>query len=554
MQLSEVVATHRRVAEAAGRGEKADLLAELLGRAPEGELPVLVGLLSGRPRQGRVGVGPSLLRSIGDPTDDTYTPLVAAPSEPDTPLTVAELDTALTEVAAMAGRGSQGRKAARLRSLFRRTSRDERTFVELLVIGELRQGAGEGVLLDAVARASGASGPEVRGDVLRLGGAAAAAERHLGGDAGEVETGLRLFRPLAPMLAGRAEDAASALAAIPGPLVEAKADGARVQVHRRGGEVRVYTRRSNEITDGVPEIVAAVTGLPGGDLVLDGEAIGWGPSGPLPFQTTMRRIGAQAPEASLLEALPLRVFFFDCLFADGDLLDRPLGERREALTALVPVELLLPSRTVGGGAEGDLEADRREVEAFLDEVRAAGFEGLMVKDLASPYRAGRRGGAWLKLKPVDTLDLVVLAAEWGSGRRRGRLSNLHLGARGEEPDTWVMLGKTFKGMTDEVLAWQTEALLARETHRDRHTVHVRPELVVEIAFEGVQRSPRYPGGVSLRFARLRRYREDKSPDEADPIEAVRALLADETQAGGQAAMRARGRAGTAQRDLFDDTA
>ena len=572
MQLSEVVATHRRVAEASGRGEKAELLAGLLGRASEEELPVLVGLLSGRARQGRIGVGPSLLRSLGEPAGDAGAPL-APSAEPAASLSVLELDAALSEIAAMAGTGSQGRKAARLRSLLRRASVEERTFVELLVMGELRQGAGEGVLLDAVARATDASPSEVRRDVLRLGGAAAAAERHLVAvPRGEEETGVRLFRPLAPMLASAAEDADSALTAIPRPLLEAKADGARVQVHRRGGEVRVYTRRSNEITESVPEIVTAVEGLPGGDLVLDGEAIGWGPSGPLPFQVTMRRIGAREPDLSFLEALPLRVFFFDCLFADGDLLDRPLSERRAQLTALVPTELLLPSRTLGDGAEGGLDArdhaaDHRRVESFLEEVRVAGFEGLMIKDLASPYRAGRRGGAWLKLKPVSTLDLVVLAAEWGSGRRRGRLSNLHLGARGEEPGEWVMLGKTFKGMTDQVLAWQTEALLARETHRDGHTVYVRPELVVEVAFEGVQRSPRYPGGVSLRFARLRRYREDKSAAEADSIDAVRALLGEEGAAirggspgrgAGRSARPGRGGRGRgsdptgSQRDLFDD--
>jgi DNA ligase-1 len=572
MQLSEVVATHRRVAEASGRGEKAELLAELLGRASEAELPVLVGLLSGRPRQGRIGVGPSLLRSLGDPGADTAGALDVS-EQPDAALSVLELDAGLSEIATTAGPGARGRKAARLRSLLRRGSAEERAFVSLLVIGELRQGAGEGVLLDAVARATGASPAEVRRDVLRLGGAAAAAERHLGADSREAETGVLLFRPLAPMLASTAEDAATALAAIPRPLVEAKADGARVQVHRRGGEVRVYTRRSNEITEGVPELVSAAQRLPGGDLVLDGEAVAWGASGPLPFQVTMRRIGAQEPGASLLEVLPLRVFFFDCLYADGDLLDRPLGERREALTAVVPAEYLLPFRILGDDVDrppDPLESGRR-IESFLDEVRAAGFEGLMIKDRASPYRAGRRGGAWLKLKPVSTLDLVVLAAEWGSGRRRGWLSNLHLGAKGEEPGAWVMLGKTFKGMTDEVLAWQTDALLALETHRDGHTVHVRPELVVEIAFEGVQRSPRYPGGVSLRFARLRRYREDKVPGEADAIGTVRALLAEgEPAAGGSSGGPRRGRAAGrgpggpggpgprgsdptgAQRDLFDD--
>ena len=533
MQLSEVVATHRRVAEAQGRDRKIELIADLLGQASDDELTVLSGLLSGRPRQGRIGVGPALLRS-----------LETTGEREGVRLEIGEVDAALSEIAGISGPGARARKADRLGRLLRRADAEERAYLTSLLRGALRQGAGEGLLVEAVVRASGEAEEVVRRDALRLGSVGAATERHLSSaeTSGEA-TRIVLFRPVAPMLATSVEDAAAAVDAFPEALLEAKADGARVQVHRHAGEVRVYTRRSNDITSAVPELVSAAVDLPGGDLVLDGEALSWGAAGPLPFQATMRRIGARVATRELTDALPLRVYWFDCLFADEELIDRPFHQRREALIGHVPAKYLLPARRIGGVSAASVDsspAGSADVGAFLDEVRAAGFEGLMVKDLASPYRAGRRGAGWLKLKPVQTLDLVVLAAEWGSGRRRGWLSNLHLGARGREPGRFVMLGKTFKGMTDETLAWQTEALLALETRREGNVVFVTPDKVVEVAFEGVQRSARYPGGVSLRFARLRRYRHDKSADDVDTLATVRALLPPD--AAGM----------SRQRDLFDE--
>jgi DNA ligase-1 len=328
---------------------------------------------------------------------------------------------------------------------------------------------------------------------------------------------LEPLRPVTPMLAQTAEDVAGALARLGGRAsVEWKLDGARIQAHRAGGEARVFTRNLADISSRVPEIVAAVGGLDIDSVVLDGEAIALRPDGrPEPFQVTMSRFGTKA--AADERSRPLTAFFFDCLHVDGaDLVDAPARERLAALDAVLPVELVVPR------VETD---DAERAQAFLDDTLARGHEGVMVKSLEAPYEAGRRGAGWLKVKPAHTLDLVVLAAEWGHGRRQGKLSNLHLGARDPEHGSYVMLGKTFKGMTDEMLAWQTEHLLSLATAREGHVVHVRPELVVEVAFDGVQTSSRYPGGVALRFARVKGYRPDKSPAEADTIETVRAINA-----------------------------
>jgi DNA ligase-1 len=327
---------------------------------------------------------------------------------------------------------------------------------------------------------------------------------------------LELFRPLLPMLAQSASSVDEALGALESPRIETKLDGARIQLHKRGDEVRIFTRNLHEVSARIPEIVEAARSYAADSLVLDGEVLALAPDGrPEPFQVSMRRFGAKLDTERLRAELPLRAFFFDLLHLSGaDFIDRPLSLRAEALAAIVPLDERVPSLAVSSAAEA---------ASFLDAALAAGHEGVLVKASQAPYEAGRRGAGWVKVKPVHTLDLVVLAAEWGSGRRRGFLSNLHLGARGSEPGTFVMLGKTFKGMTDAMLAYQTEALQKLELGREGHVVHVRPELVVEVAFDGVQQSREYPGGVALRFARVRRYRTDKSATEADGIERVRSL-------------------------------
>jgi DNA ligase-1 len=390
-----------------------------------------------------------------------------------------------------------------------------------LVSGELRQGALEGVMTDAVARAAEVPLPAVRRAVMLCGAIGPVAERALAeGAAGLAGFGLQVGRPVQPMLASTATSIEDALGKLAGPAaVEWKLDGIRVQVHRAGSEVAVYSRSLDNVTARVPEIVAAASELPGGDLVLDGEAIALRPDGrPRPFQETGARAASQTQPGGKKqrERLPLSWFVFDVLHADGaDLLDRPGAERYAALVDRLPEPLVVPR----------LETDDVvTAQRFFDETVARGHEGVVVKALDVPYEAGRRGAGWLKVKPVHTLDLVVLAAEWGHGRRRGWLSNLHLGARDATSGQFVMLGKTFKGLTDDLLRWQTERFLELETSRNEWQVFVRPELVVEIAFDGVQTSPRYPGGVALRFARVLRYRDDKRPDEADTIDTVRAFL------------------------------
>jgi DNA ligase-1 len=306
-------------------------------------------------------------------------------------------------------------------------------------------------------------------------------------------------------------------------VVEWKLDGARIQVHRRDDRVAVYTRNLNDVTAAVPEVVEAVRALPARELILDGEVIALAPDGkPHPFQITMRRFGRRQEVGQLRAELPLTAFFFDVLLQDGDsIVDDPLSQRLERLDSVLPAALRVPRIVT---------ADPEEASRFQADALARGQEGVMVKSLSAPYAAGRRGSAWLKVKEARTLDLVVLAVEWGSGRRKGWLSNIHLGARDPATGGFVMLGKTFKGMTDEMLKWQTKELLAREVGRDGHIVYVRPELVVEIAFNDVQRSPQYPGGVALRFARVKGYRPDKSAAEADTIDAVRAFLPSVTSA------------------------
>ena len=502
MLLAELTATSEAVRETRARTEKIARLAETLRRTGPGEVAIAVAYLSGELRQRQIGVG---YRSLGD----------LPPPAVEAGLSLVEVDAACEAIGAMAGPGSQAARRDALAELFARATEPEQRFLVALLTGELRQGAQEGVMVEAVARAA-----EVPRDAVRracmlsgdLGTTAAAALE--GGVEALRAVGLEVGRPIQPMLAAPGEDVDGALAKTGPAAIEYKLDGARLQVHRRGAEVRAFTRSLDDITARVPEVVEAVLALPAREVVLDGEAIALKPDGrPYPFQVTASRFGTRRAAATA----PLTPHFFDVLHVDGeDLIDRPGAERAAALDALVPAASRVPRALI---------ADAAEARAFLDAALTAGHEGVLVKSLEAPYAAGRRGAGWLKVKPRHTLDLVVLAAEWGHGRRRGWLSNLHLGARDPSGAGFVMLGKTFKGLTDAMLTWQTERLLALEVARDDWTVHVRPELVVEIAFDGVQTSSRYPGGVTLRFARVLRHRPDKSAAEADTLDAVLAVHA-----------------------------
>ena len=505
MKLHDLVTTSRQVAATSGRRAKIDLLAALLQRAAADEIETAIAALSGSLRQGRIGVGYAALRAVRP------TPERAA----DRPtLDLITLDAALEQVARTRGKGSAATKDRLLRELFARATAEEQEFLFRLMIGELRQGALEGLMVEAVARATGLDPEGVRRAAMLAGSLGPVARAALtDGAAGLARFGLQLFRPLQPMLAQAADDVAAALAQLGEAAFEYKLDGARIQVHRAGDDVRVFSRQLNDVTVAVPEVVEAARRLPLRDAILDGEAIALRPDGtPLPFQVTMRRFGRKLDVARLSAELPLAAFFFDVLYADGAVL---VGEPYTARFAVL--ERLVPP---AGRVARTVTRDATVAQHFFEQAIAAGHEGLMAKALGARYDAGARGAAWLKVKPAHTLDLVVLAAEWGHGRRRGWLSNLHLGARDPETGGFVMLGKTFKGMTDELLAWQTTQLLALETARDEHTVYVRPALVVEVAFNDVQASPQYPGGVALRFARVVRYRPDKRADDADTIATV----------------------------------
>jgi DNA ligase-1 len=499
VQFADVVATSAAVTATRSRKAKTQALAQLLGATSDpDELPVVVGFLTGEPRQGRFGIGWSSLATL----DGT------AATVPE--LTARDVDAALEALAQTSGAGSADRRHQQLTSLFSRATADEQRFLVGLLTGELRQGALEGVMLEAVASAAGVGAEAVRRAFMLSGRLPATAVAALtGGEAALAAFRLELGRPVRPMLASPADSLDAALADTGAASIEHKLDGARVQVHRDGDTVRVWTRTLREITDGVPELVELVRGLPCDSVVLDGETLALSDEGrPRPFQETMSRFGAESARELLLHP-----FFFDCLHLDGtDLLDEPLADRLVALDS------------VAGPYRIPSTQDREAAAALLDSALAAGHEGVMVKALDSPYAAGRRGRAWQKVKPAHTLDLVVLAAEWGHGRRRGWLSNLHLGARDPDGGPPVMVGKTFKGLSDELLTWQTRRLQQIATSTDRYTIHVRPELVVEIELDGVQTSSRYPGGTALRFARVLRYRPDKDPADADTITAVRALL------------------------------
>jgi ATP-dependent DNA ligase I len=540
--LAEVAEVSRAVAGASGRLAKMAAIADALRTAGPDEVPIVVAYLSGELPQRQIGVGWAALRSAP--------PAAVAPS-----LTVLGVDAAFSEIGSVVGPGSVAERKRLVDDVMSAATIEEQYFLVRLLSGELRQGALDGVMTEAVARASEVPVALVRRAVMLRGSLPAVAEAALDGGADALsDFGLLVGQPLKPMLAssapsveaaldkiaadagkadagkgkGKADETAGTAGTAGTPAaVEWKLDGIRIQAHVSGGRVRLFTRTLDDITVRLPEVVAALAALPLRTAVFDGELIALRPDGrPYAFQDTAARAASQTEPGGKAGAgggegdpsVPLSAFLFDVLHLDGaDLLDLPDAERRAALAGVVPAEMLMPRLVT---------ADAEEADAFFRDAVARGHEGVVVKSLATPYAAGRRGAGWIKVKPRHTLDLVVLAVEWGHGRRKGWLSNLHLGARDPETGGWVMLGKTFKGLTDELLTWQTARLLELEDHRDDWTVYVRPELVVEIAFDGVQRSPRYRGGVALRFARVLRYREDKPAAEADTIASVRDLAVD----------------------------
>ncbi|WP_166874922.1 ATP-dependent DNA ligase [Salinibacterium sp. ZJ450] len=505
MLLDELVTTADAVASTRSRLAKVDALAALLGRLDPDEIAIAVGYLVGKPRQGRVGIGwRGLSAAMGDPTD--------APS-----ITIPEVDAALDRLAAVTGAGSSGERARELRELTARATVREQRFLGGVLLGEMRTGALEGVLTDAIARAADRPSDVVRRAAMLSGDLGETARIALTGSEADLDSvGLVVGRPVLPMLAATAPSVSAALETTGEASVEYKLDGARIQVHRLGDDVRVFTRNLADVTHRLPEVVEVVRRLPVRDVILDGETLSLDEDGaPRPFQETMSRFGADAARETLLHP-----WFFDVLHIDGrDLLDEPLSMR------LAELERIAGAHRI----PGEVTADAEVAERVARDALAAGQEGVVVKAIGSPYAAGRRGSSWIKVKPVHTYDLVVLACEWGSGRREGWLSNLHLGAldpAGEfgEPGDFVMVGKTFKGLTDEVLRWQTEYFPQIEVRRTANTVWVAPTTVVEIAIDGVQRSSRYPGGIALRFARVKHYRDDKRPEDADTIQTLRALL------------------------------
>jgi ATP-dependent DNA ligase I len=513
--LARLVETSQRVGATSARLAKIRELAAFLRALAPDEIETGAHYLAGETPQGRIGIGYASLRTAAS----------SSAAEVGT-LSLNELDALLTNLATIRGGGSTAARAAALTGLFSRATRDEQQFLLRLLTGELRQGALAGVMVDAIAAAAAIPVALVRRAAMyskSLGAVARVAL--LEGAAGLAEFHLQLFSPVAPMLAQSAADVEEALRVLKAEVAfEWKMDGARIQVHKVDAQVRIYTRSLNEVTEAIPEIVEMVRALPTGTLVLDGEAIAFDIAGrPHPFQVTMRRFGRRLNVQESRAKLPIRAYFFDCLhFENRSIEDQPTTVRVEALAKAVPASAQVPRLITRS------EAAARE---FYDAALAAGHEGLMAKSLDTAYEAGNRGAGWLKIKRIHTLDLVVLAAEWGHGRRTGKLSNLHLGALDPTTGEYVMLGKTFKGLTDALLEWQTREFLARETHRDQWAVHVRPELVVEIAFSDLQESTRYPGGLALRLARVKRYREDKSASDADTMESVRRIHAAQSHVG-----------------------
>ena len=509
--LARLVEVSATISNTSSRITKVRNLADYLKSLDPGnalnDVAIAVSFLTGELRQGKLGAGYALLSSLND-----------RPAATEWSLTLRDVDTAFTAFSDARGAGSAARRGQILGALFSRTTAPERDFLMRLIVGELRQGALAAVMTDAVAVASGLSPSDTRRAAMfgELGSVATAALTE--GAAGLTKFQLETMKPVAPMLAQTADAIDDAVAAFGEVAVEWKLDGARIQAHKQGDDVRIYTRNLNDVTIAVPEIVEAVRALPARELVLDGETIAVSPSGsPKPFQVTMRRFGRRLDVEALRAELPLSAFFFDILKYDDDVVAaRPLLDRIRAMQQVLPADVIVPRLITSSASES---------AAFLASALARGHEGVMAKALDAPYEAGSRGASWLKIKHTRTLDLVVTAAEWGHGRRKGWLSNLHLGARDPSDGGFVMLGKTFKGMTDAMLAWQTAALLEREISRDAWTVYVRPELVVEVAFNNIQASSQYSGGLTLRFARVKRYRTDKRPQDADTIDTIRALYA-----------------------------
>jgi DNA ligase-1 len=506
MNFYDLVQTSSLIAGSSSRLRKIELLATLLRGLEPNEVTIALGFLTGWPRQGKLGVGWATLDAARSP-DAARIPQ----------LTIADVDAAFTGLQAVKGKQSGAERRRLLTELMARATAEEQQFLFALAIGEVRHGALEGVMAEAVAKAAGLPADRVRRAAMLAGDLGIVAQAVLEqGEPGLAQWSLQLFRPVQPMLADSApnvEDALHEFGDGTPVSLEWKLDGARIQVHKQGDRVAIYTRSLNAVTDAVPEVVDAVRRLPADTLILDGEVIALDSAErPLPFQVTMRRFGRKLDVASLQAELPVVPFFFDILKLDGDdLIDHPFTDRLTRLESVIAPSMRVPRIVT---------ADPVEAKRFEATSLERGHEGLMAKSLSASYAAGKRGSAWLKIKMARTLDLVVLGVEWGSGRRKGWLSNIHLGARDPATGGFVMLGKTFKGMTDELLEWQTKELLARETHRDGHIVYVRPELVVEIAFNDVQRSPHYPGGVALRFARVKGYRHDKRPEDADTIATV----------------------------------
>ena len=505
MLLADLVASSAAVAGTSGRLDKIGRLADVLTRLSPAEIPIAVAFLSGEVRQGRIGVGYAAMSAAS----------AVAPAASST-LTLEEVDRAFAELAGVAGKGSATERTRLLRTLFERGTRDEQDFIRRVISGELRQGALEGVLVEAVARAARIPAARIRRAAMMAGDLGHVAQAALTeGEAALDALTVKLMQPVQPMLAESGESVEAALADLGDASIEYKLDGARIQAHKDGDDVRLFSRSLRDVTDAAPEVVSLVRAMPARQLILDGEVIALRPDGrPHAFQTTMSRFGRRIHDDRLRAELPLTPFFFDVLLADGTpLIDEP-HERRTQVLADVAGDTAVP-RLIRPTAD--------QARAFTGEALSRGHEGVMAKALDSTYAAGRRGASWLKIKQARTLDLVVIGVEWGHGRRKGFLSNLHLGARDPQTNSFVMLGKTFKGMTDEMLKWQTEKLLSLEVGRDAYTVYVRPELVVEIAFNEIQRSSTYPGGLALRFARVKRYRADKTAAEADTIETVRKL-------------------------------
>ena len=504
MLLAEVVETSRRVAETPRRLEKVEALAQLLGRLHGDEIGIAVAFLSGQIRQGKIGAGYAAVRAaVGSPAANAS-------------LDLTEADRIFQQISTASGGGSQRRRLELLQDLFACAREAEQRFLIALLAGELRQGALEAVMVDAIAKASGISGEQVRRAVMLAGNAAAVARAALEqGESGLKQYDIQLFRPIQPMLAQSAEDIGEALGDLGQAALEFKMDGARVQAHKSGSEVVIYSRALNDVTAAVPEVVEVVRALPARELILDGEVLSLQPDArPQPFQITMRRFGRKLDVDRMRAELPMTPFWFDLLYLNGgSLLDEPQRRRFDALAGLTS-GFLMPHLVT---------SDVGRAQEFLEEALERGHEGVMAKATDALYAAGSRGQSWIKVKRPRTLDLVILAAEWGHGRRHGWLSNLHLGARDTEKGGFAMLGKTFKGLTDAMLEWQTEELLKLEIGRDNYTVFVEPKLVAEIVFNEIQVSPRYPSGLALRFARMKRYRTDKTAAEADTFETVQKL-------------------------------